>query len=131
MTLSKLLKLTKQPHTLARMQWWGFLLGWLLISVATLTPLEHMPTAPGSDKLHHVIGFAGWASLCAFGSLQRFHQLCIGIFLWGGAIELIQPFVNRYGEWADLAANTTGIVLVIILVHLVKRKYKHLTLFSD
>jgi len=26
-------------------------------------------------------------------------------------IELIQPFVNRYGEWLDLLANIAGLIL--------------------
>ena len=29
----------------------------------------------------------------------------------GAGIELIQPFVNRYGEWEDMAANTCGVLL--------------------
>jgi len=31
--------------------------------------------------------------------------------LWSGAIELIQPYVNRYGEWLDLAANVAGVAI--------------------
>ena len=33
------------------------------------------------------------------------------IITLSGAIELIQPWVNRYGEWLDLLANTVGVVL--------------------
>ncbi len=35
---------------------------------------------------------------------------CRFFFCWSGAIELIQPYVNRYGEWLDLAANTGGLI---------------------
>ena len=31
--------------------------------------------------------------------------------LLGGAIEIIQPYVNRYGEWLDFMANTIGVVI--------------------
>ena len=30
---------------------------------------------------------------------------------WSGGIELIQPYVNRYSEWGDLAANASGLIL--------------------
>ena len=29
---------------------------------------------------------------------------------WGGGIELLQPYVNRHGEWLDFAANSLGVV---------------------
>ena len=32
-----------------------------------------------------------------------------------GAIELIQPYVNRYGEWLDLGANGLGLVVGILI----------------
>ena len=28
---------------------------------------------------------------------------------YSGVIELLQPFVNRYGEWLDMAANSAGV----------------------
>ncbi|RME39800.1 MAG: hypothetical protein D6794_03275 [Deltaproteobacteria bacterium] len=38
---------------------------------------------------------------------------------WSGAIELIQPYVNRCGEWMDLAANAAGLLLGLFLVRCV------------
>ncbi len=93
----------------------GFLVGFIAISIATLTPMEQLPAVPGSDKLHHVIGFGGWALMCAFGPYKRFLYLSLFIFLWGGVIELIQPSVNRYGEWLDFYADALGICLVVII----------------
>ncbi|WP_353668003.1 hypothetical protein [Marinomonas sp. THO17] len=98
-----------------KLQWLGFVVGLLVISVATLTPMEHLPDAPGSDKLHHVIGFGGWALMCAFGPLKRFLWMAVFIFLWGGVIELIQPSVNRYGEWLDFYADGLGVFIVVLL----------------
>jgi len=34
---------------------------------------------------------------------------------YSGLIELIQPYVNRYGEWLDMLANTAGVVCGIAL----------------
>lgn len=92
----------------------GFVLGALIICLATLTPADILPAVPGTDKTHHVIGFAGWSLLCAFGPLKRFLLLSLFIVFLGGAIELIQPYVNRYAEWLDFFADALGVILVII-----------------
>ena len=34
---------------------------------------------------------------------------------YSGLIELIQPYVNRYGEWLDMLANTAGVVCGVAL----------------
>ena len=105
----------------------GFILGALVISLSTLTPLEYLPPAPGSDKIHHIIGFGGWALLCAFGPTKRFAYMALFIIFWGGMIELIQPYVNRYAEWLDFYADAFGVILVILGRLIVKRflKSKH------
>ena len=91
----------------------GFIIGGLIISLATLLPAENLPSTPGSDKLHHVIGFGGWALMCAFGPFKRFVYMTLFIIFWGGMIELIQPSVNRYGEWLDFYADAFGALLVL------------------
>ncbi len=103
-------------------QFLGFALGAILISVATLTPADHLPPVSGSDKLHHVIGFGGWALMCMFGPSKRFFLFLAIIIAWGGAIELIQPYVNRYGEWLDFYADAFGALLTIPL-HLLMRRF--------
>lgn len=98
-----------------------FFIGWIGISLATLLPAEQLPSAPGSDKLHHVIGFAAWTIMIAAGNYKRFSYLCIFIWLWGGAIEIIQPYVNRYGEWADFAGDSLGVLLIFMLVFCLRK----------
>ena len=102
----------------------GFVIGALIIGFATLTPIDQLPTAPGTDKLHHIIGFGGWALLCAFGPIKRFLLLSVVILCSGGAIELIQPYVNRYAEWMDLYANTLGVTLIVLGRLLISRLLK-------
>ncbi|MGO2353917.1 MAG: hypothetical protein ACTH58_04170 [Marinomonas foliarum] len=92
----------------------GFVLGALVICFATLTPVDQLPSAPGTDKLHHILGFGGWALLCAFGPNKRFILFSVFIILSGGTIELIQPYVNRYAEWMDFYANALGVILVVL-----------------
>lgn len=40
---------------------------------------------------------------------------------YSGAIELLQPYVNRYGEWLDMAANTVGVFCGLIIAELINR----------
>ena len=40
---------------------------------------------------------------------------------YSGAIELLQPYVSRYGEWLDMAANTLGIICGLIVAELINR----------
>ncbi|TYL48318.1 hypothetical protein [Marinomonas sp. IMCC 4694] len=93
----------------------GFVLGGLIIGWSTLTPAEFLPAAPGSDKLHHVVGFGGWALMCAFGPIKRFMFMALAVIVCGGLIELIQPYVNRYGEWFDFYADAAGVLLAVAL----------------
>ncbi|WP_111636633.1 VanZ family protein [Marinomonas shanghaiensis] len=103
----------------------GFLLGAIIIGVSTLTPAEYLPPAPGSDKLHHLLGFGGWTLLCAFGPMKRFIVMASFIVFLGGVIELIQPYINRYGEWFDFYANSSGVIFIVLSKLLLGRFLKH------
>ncbi|MGD8173073.1 VanZ family protein [Vibrio sp. TRT 21S02] len=97
----------------------------LLITVLSLTPLPELPAVPGSDKSHHFIAYG--ALMFSVGLRKPKYWLFVGAFFvaWSGAIELIQPYVNRYGEWLDLAANvgglTTGFVAGRLFSYLIAR----------
>ena len=43
----------------------------------------------------------------------------------GGVIELIQPYVNRYGEWLDFIANVTGVLIGSVFGLLANKFIKH------
>jgi glycopeptide antibiotics resistance protein len=80
-----------------------------VITILSLYPLQDLPDFPGNDKTHH---FIAYGSLMFPVALRKpNHWMFIGLFfvLWSGGIELVQPYVNRYGDWFDLAANTLGI----------------------
>lgn len=81
------------------------------ITVLSLTPEIHLPEAPGSDKTHHLIAYFLLVLPAALKGGHKWLLLLPIFILWSGAIELIQPFVNRYGEWLDLAANSVGLGL--------------------
>jgi hypothetical protein len=82
----------------------------LLITTLSLWPLDELPVVPGSDKLHHFIAYAFLMFPVALRKPEKWIWLAVGFVAYSGAIELIQPYVNRYGEWLDMAANTAGII---------------------
>nr|WP_321401269.1 VanZ family protein [uncultured Desulfobacter sp.] len=89
------------------------------ITTLSLLPVAVLPPAPGTDKTHH---FIAYAMLMLPAALRRpANWILLGVFfiLYSGAIELIQPFVNRYGEWMDLLANSVGILCGVIIAWLI------------
>lgn len=81
------------------------------ITVLSLVPLDELPEVPGTDKTHHVIAYA--VLMFSVALKKPKYWILIGVFFvaYSGGIELIQPYVNRYGEWVDLLANTLGLIL--------------------
>lgn len=83
----------------------------VIIAILTLAPLSVPSTVPGIDKVYHLIGFAALLVPCAFLYRRALYYILPGAILFGGMIELLQPYVNRSGEWADFYADTAGVML--------------------
>jgi VanZ family protein len=85
------------------------------ITILSLSPAEQIPRVAGSDKIHHIFAYA----LLMFPTALRQHRfyllIALAFVLWSSTIEILQPYMNRYFEWMDIVANTTGILLAIIL----------------
>ena len=83
----------------------------LLILVGTLTPIPQKIDAPGSDKWHHFIAFAVLTyPMVAASKRLGFAIVLFGLF-FGASIEIIQPYVNRFGDFNDFKADCIGILL--------------------
>ena len=93
----------------------------ILTSITTLSlwPAEHLPSVPGTDKTHHFIAYAALIFPAALRRPKYFYAIALGFISFSGAIELIQPYVNRYGEWLDMTANTLGLVSGWLLAKIV------------
>ena len=89
-----------------------------VITTLSLYPLESLPSVPGSDKTHHFIAYAALMFPVALRKPNYWPFIGLFFIFWSGGIELIQPYVNRYGEWLDMAANVTGIACGLLLVQL-------------
>ncbi|WP_020586172.1 VanZ family protein [Desulfobacter curvatus] len=81
-----------------------------IITVFSLLPLDALPPAPGTDKIHHFIAYAMLMLPAAVRKPANWVLLGLFFVLYSGAIELIQPFINRYGEWMDMFANSSGVI---------------------
>jgi len=104
--------------------YWLIITLFLLAVIATLSlwPAEHLPQVPGSDKTHHFIAYGALMLPVALRKPKHWLWIALSFTVLSGAIELIQPYVNRYGEWLDMAANVAGlacgIVAAKIILHL-------------
>jgi len=99
----------------------------LVITNFSLSPLGSLPEAPGSDKTHHFIAYAALAFPTALRKPKRGNVIMTGFSLYSGLIELIQPHVNRYGEWMDFLANISGLFIGVALADLINKLEKHKT----
>ena len=84
------------------------------IGLATLMPVETLPNVSGADKFYHLISFAILTLPIAFIRPKAIWLILSLSIAYGGAIEIIQPLVNRNCEMADLFADACGAVLGIL-----------------
>ena len=91
-----------------------------VITLLSLSPREELPSVPGGDKTHHLIAY--FLLMLPTALRKPTYWPAIGLFFigWSGAIELLQPYVNRHGEFQDWAANITGLVCSWLVVQLLK-----------
>ena len=107
--------------TFIRTYWIAF----TLITLAAITilslrpPLEALPDVPGGDKLHHFIAYAALMFPTALRKPNYWKFIGLSFIAFSGAIELLQPYFNRHGEWSDMAANTLGLVCGLLVVELI------------
>ena len=91
-----------------------------LITIASLMPADQLPLVPGTDKTHHFIAYGLLMFPVAFARPRHWMLMGIVFLLWSGAIELIQPYVNRYGEWLDMAANAGGLCSGVLVAYIAR-----------
>ena len=98
-------------------RYWVLLFSTILLVITTLSlmPLDQLPDVPGTDKTHHFIAYGVLMFVVALRNPRFWFFILIFFMAWSGAIELIQPYVNRYGEWLDMLANTGGLIFGVVL----------------
>ena len=108
----------------AQANWLSGAIAFTIIGLS-LSPLAQVPDVPGSDKTHHLIAYAVLAIPTAIAMPGRAWMMALLYIGLGGVIELIQPSVNRYGEWLDFIANLTGVLIGSVFGLLADKFIKH------
>ncbi len=84
------------------------------VGVLSLLP-QTAPPGDGIDLALHVMTYAGLMVLFAMG-FRRLWLGAAGLFLYSSLLELLQAFVpGRNGSLEDIAANATGIGVVVLI----------------
>lgn len=106
-------------HRLLLRYWWQLSLLFLIVTVVlSLLPAPSLPIVAGTDKTHHLIAYMAISFPIAVAKPKYWQGLLLLVISISGVIELIQPYVNRYTEWLDLLANSTGVLLAVILAYI-------------
>ena len=95
-------------------------------------PQTDMEEIPGIDKIVHICMYGGlcfllWIEYLRTHSVIHWKRIIIGGILFpiafSGSIELAQSYLteHRGGDWLDLAANTTGVLLAALIGYYILR----------
>jgi len=97
----------------------------LVILAGSLAPSGD---APGllPDKVRHFLAYGGWAAVAVLSPRpwRRILIYLLLIFLFGAAVEVLQPHFGRTGSLADIVANTLGMLTGAALGRAVWRVYR-------
>ena len=83
----------------------------LIICLGTLTPLPQAVDVPGTDKWHHFLAFAALTYPLTAASRRCWLLIIVFGLAFGASIEIIQPYVNRFGDIADFTADAFGVLI--------------------
>ncbi len=83
----------------------------LIICVGTLTPLPQAVDVSGMDKWHHFLAFAALTYPLTVANRRCWLLIIVFGLAFGASIEIIQPYVNRFGDIADFTADAFGVLI--------------------
>ena len=95
-----------------------WIMGVLFIAIGSLMPRFGPPSAYHMDKILHTIGYAcaGGLPFLAFREGRQVYRAALWMIPMGLFLEAAQDFVpTRAAELGDAIANTSGVVLALLL----------------
>ncbi|WP_440651081.1 VanZ family protein [Candidatus Pelagibacter sp. HIMB1495] len=87
----------------------------IIITFISLYPLKNQFGIPGSDKIHHLIAYSALGFGVGLRRPSNFLLIVIFFSSYSGLIEIIQPYVNRFGDLEDFIFNNLGIIIGLAL----------------
>ncbi|WP_338011430.1 VanZ family protein [Cupriavidus sp. IDO] len=96
-----------------RLLFWPCAIAVLVLSL--MPPTQPMPTT-GWDKSNHALAFLVLALLGRRAYVGRGVGVLFALVAYGGLIELLQGMTSyRDADWADLLADSIGILLAVVV----------------
>ena len=106
----------------------------LILSIILFLSLYPLPMLPmmneGDDKLYHFFAYLFLVLPIGYAQPKYTFLYLFTLILISGTIEVIQPYVNRYGEWLDFLANTIGIFVGFLVGRIVAKFMKNKIMMS-
>jgi VanZ family protein len=93
----------------------------LAICAGTLTALPEKIDVPGTDKWQHLVAFAALVYPITVASRRYWIPVTVFASCLAALIEIIQPYVNRFGDIKDFQADMLGVFLGLLIGILVRR----------
>tara|TARA_Y100000996_G_C22476169_1_gene624217 strand:+ start:454 stop:813 length:360 start_codon:yes stop_codon:yes gene_type:complete len=95
----------------------------LIITFLSLYPLKVQPSVPGTDKIHHLIAYAALTICIGLRKPPYYHLIIIFFSIYSGLIEIVQPYLNRFGEIDDFLYNNFGIFIGLVSGIIINKIY--------
>ena len=96
----------------------------IIITFLSLFPLkEEQIFVPGGDKFHHLIAYSTLTVCVGLRKPSNYILLIIFFSAYSGLIEIIQPYVNRFGEIEDFLFNNLGILIGLTLGVMINKTF--------
>jgi len=94
-----------------------------LITFLSLYPLKEQPSIPGSDKIHHLIAYSALTIGVGLRRPKNYFLIITFFSFYSGLIEIIQPYINRFGEIEDFIFNNLGIFIGFTLGIIINKMF--------
>ena len=82
-------------------------------------------TIQGADKYFHIVTYLFLSFSASLRKPTNYILIFSYFAIFGLAIELIQPYFDRYFELFDVIANSIGILLAIIFADFLRKYYSY------
>lgn len=82
---------------------------------------------PGNDKTNHLIAYAALVFPLSLQRPKRWWLYIIFFIAYSGAIEIVQPYFQRYCELLDLVANIMGMVCGLLIATVLRYVFPAIT----